>query len=108
MTLTKLEDAEGNEHMFEIGGECGPCLGPSYQPEQQLSPVIPVLLLLTTTTLCFLLFYHALSEFWAYPSWLRLPPPSAGSLGISVLLQGCLALAAQSRTGSHIFVVSGH
>lgn len=33
MTLTKLEDAEGNEHMFEITGQC---LGPCSQSQQQL------------------------------------------------------------------------
>lgn len=64
MTLTKLEDAEGNEHMFEITGQWGPLPG----------AVLPVQTTVATgstgppfpnppTTIFFLLFYHVLSEF---------------------------------------------
>lgn len=55
MTLTKLEDAEGNEHMFEIAGQWGPCLGTSSQSKQQL-PLEVLILLLTVTTAPPLLF----------------------------------------------------
>lgn len=40
MMLTKLEDAEGNEHMFEITGQWALCLGQSSQCKQQLPLVL--------------------------------------------------------------------
>lgn len=63
MTLTKLEDAEGNEHMFEITGQWGPLPG----------AVLPVQTTVATgsagpptpqppTMIFLLLFYHVLPE----------------------------------------------
>lgn len=64
MTLTKLEDAEGNEHMFEIAGQCHPCLGTSSQSKQQLPLAVLVLLPPTCcATLFFLLLYSVWLEF---------------------------------------------